>query len=135
METSLSAQALALGLALALGQGLGLLYDLLRPPRRRSGPLVSALLDGLFALAAGAAAFVYAMGAGDGRLGLWELTAVLLGFLFYLHALSPALLPVLELPYRVMGNIIRSCKKNIKKLEKTAKKFFQNVREWIIMKR
>ena len=135
METSLSRQALALLMALGLGLGLGLLYDLLRPPRRRSGRLLAGLLDGFFALAAGTAVFVFAMGAGSGRLGLWELTAALLGFLLYLHALSPLLLPLLELPYRVMEHIIRLCKKVGKKLAISAKKFFPNVREWIIMKR
>ena len=75
------------------------------------------------------------MGAPSGRMGLWELSAALLGFLFYLHALSPALLPVLELPYRMMGNMIRLFKKIEKIFGKSAKKFFQNVREWIIIKR
>ena len=135
METSLSRQALALLLALGMGLGLGLLYDLLRPPRRRGSPLLAALLDGLFGLAAGAAAFVYAMGAGSGRLGLWELTAALLGFLLYQYALSPLLLPMLDLPYRVMEDTMRLWKKTRKNLPDSAKKFFQNVREWIIMRR
>ena len=134
METSLQAQLLALGLALALGVGLGLLYDLLRPPRRHGGGLFGAILDLLFALGAGAAAFLHAMAAPSGRLGLWELCAALLGFLFYLHALSPVLLPVLELPYRVMGNIMRSCKKDGKFLADSVKKYFQNAKDWIIMR-
>lgn len=135
METSLQAQLLGLGLALALGTGLGLLYDLLRPPRRYSGGMLAAALDLLYALAAGTAVFLHAMGAPSGRMGLWELSAALLGFLFYLHALSPALLPVLELPYRMMGNMMRLFKKIEKNFVKSAKKFFQNVREWIIIKR
>lgn len=135
METSLQAQLLGLGLALALGTGLGLLYDLLRPPRRYSGGMLAAALDLLYALAAGTAVFLHAMGAPSGRMGLWELSAALLGFLFYLHALSPALLPVLELPYRMMGNMMRLFKKIEKNFGKSAKKFFQNVREWIIIKR
>lgn len=135
METSLVGQVLALLKASGLGAGLGLLYDLLRPPRRRGGRLLGTALDLLFGLGAGAAVFLFAMGAGSGRLGLWELTAALLGFLFYLHALSPALLPLLELPYRVIKNTIRSCKKNGKKTADSAKKSFPNVREWIIMKR
>lgn len=135
MATSLARQGLSLLLALGLGAGLGLLYDLLRPPRRRSGPVLAAALDLLYGLGAGGAVFAFAMGAGDGRLGLWELTAALLGFLFYLHALSPALFPLLELPFRMMENTIRSCKKIGEKLAVSAKKFFPNVREWIIMKR
>ena len=129
MERSLVGQALALGPALGLGAGLGLLYDLLRPPRRRSGPVFAALLDVLFALAAAAGAFFYAMGAESGRLGLWELTAALLGFLFYLHVLSPAVLPVLELPYRVIENMMRLFKKAVKKWgksEKNSSQIFEN---------
>ena len=90
-----SAQALELLEALLLGVGLGLGYDLLRPPRRRSGRLGGSLLDLLFALLAGGAAFLLAMSTETGRTGLWELTAALLGFLFYLYALSPVVLPLL----------------------------------------
>ena len=135
METSLRAQALSLLPALLLGMGLGLLYDLLRPPRSRLSPLPAALLDLLFALCAGAGAFLNAISGSGGRLGIWELSCSLAGFLLYLYALSPMLLPLLELPFRVMSNIIRSCKNIEKKMGKTAKKFFSILKEWIIMKR
>lgn len=125
MGTSPARQALALLLSLLLGSALGLLYDLLRPPRRESGALLGALLDLLFALAAAAAAFVNAMGAGNGRLGLWELSASLLGFLLYLHLLSPLLLPLLEASFRVMRSIIQLFKKVGKNLPESAKKSFQ----------
>ena len=117
-----SAQALELLEALLLGVGLGLGYDLLRPPRRRSGRLGGSLLDLLFALLAGAAAFLSAMNSSGGRTGLWELSATLLGFLLYLYALSPAVLPLLEGWCRVMFNTM-------------GLKNFPNQKEWIIMKR
>ncbi|MBR3473812.1 MAG: hypothetical protein IKH34_01955 [Oscillospiraceae bacterium] len=135
METSLRAQALSLLPALLLGMGLGLLYDLLRPPRRRVGRLPAALLDLFFALFAGAAAFLNALASSGGRLGLWELTCTLAGFLFYLWALSPLLLPVLELPFRVISDTIRLFKNLEKKMGKTAKKIFSILKEWIIMRR
>lgn len=135
MGTSPSAQALELLSALLMGMGLGLLYDLLRPPRRMTGKVTGTLLDGLFALLAGTAAFLKAMGQAEGRLGVWELAAVLLGFLFYLHVLSPAVLPLLENWYRVIFSTIQLFKKFEKNLRKTAKKIFPNLREWIIMKR
>ena len=134
MSTSLYRQLAALGTALAMGTGLGLLYDLLRPPRRQGGGLLASLLDLLFAFCAGAAVFLRAMAAPEGRLGLWELCAALLGFLFYLYALSPLLLPVLELPFRMMENIMRSCKKDGKFLADSAKKYFQKTKDWIIMR-
>ena len=120
-----SAQAMELLEALLLGVGLGLGYDLLRPPRRRSGGLAAGLLDLLFALLAGGAAFLLAMSTETGRTGLWELTAALLGFLFYLYALSPVVLPLLEGWYRVMFNTMRLFKKIEKNLRKSAKKSFQ----------
>ena len=135
METSLRAQALSLLPALLLGMGLGLLYDLLRPPRRRMGKLPAALLDLFFALAAGAAAFLNALASSGGRLGLWGLTCTLTGFLLYLYALSPLLLPLLELPFRVISDTIRSCKNLGKKMGKTAKKIFSILKERIIMRR
>ena len=120
-----SAQALELLEALLLGVGLGLGYDLLRPPRRRSGRLGGSLLDLLFALLAGAAAFLSAMNSSGGRTGLWELSATLLGFLLYLYALSPAVLPLLEGWCRVMFNTMRLFKKIEKNLWQSAKKTFQ----------
>ena len=120
-----SAQALELLEALLLGVGLGLGYDLLRPPRRRREGLTASLLDLLFALLSGAAAFLFAMSTQKGRTGLWELTATLLGFLLYLHALSPGMLPLLEGCCRVMLNTMRLFKKIEKNLLKSAKKTFQ----------
>ena len=125
MGTDPARQALELLKALLLGTGLGLGYDLLRPARRRSGRGLGAALDGLFALAAGGAVFLQAMGAESGTLGLWQLAAVLLGFLLYLHALSPLLLPLLEKAYRVMRKTIQLFKKIEKNLWKCAKKSFQ----------
>lgn len=120
---------------LGLGMGIGLLYDLLRPPRWSAGTRTAALLDLLFAALALTAAFLTAMGAAEGRLDLWKLAADLLGFLFYLHVLSPVILPLTERSFRVIQNTIRSLKKLVENLGKTAKKYFPNWKDWIIMKR
>lgn len=128
-------ELLPLAASLLLGMGLGLLYDMLRPPRRAAKALGGALLDLAFALFALTAVFLGTMGAAEGRLGLWELTADLLGFLFYLYVLSPVILPLSENAYRVMQNTIRSLKKLLVNLEKTAKKYFPKLKDWIIMRR
>ena len=78
--------AAALVQALLLGLALGLLYDLLRPLRHHAGR-AAPLLDLLFSLLAGAAAFLFAMRAPDGRMGLWELAAALAGFSLWEHLL------------------------------------------------
>ena len=126
---------LPLAFSLLLGMGLGLLYDLLRPPRRAAGSLGGMLLDLAFAAAALAAVFLGALGASRGRLGLWELTADLLGFLFYLHVLSPVILPLAARAYRVIQKTIRLLKKLVENLGKTAKKYFPKLKDWIIMGR
>lgn len=94
METELKRQGLCLLMALLLGAALGLGYDVLRPPRRRGGRFLETALDCLFCAVSGCAVFAYAMGAENGRLGLWELTSVLAGFLLYMATLSG---PVLKL--------------------------------------
>lgn len=135
MALPLRGQALDLLKALCLGLALGLGYDLLRPPRRRCSRPVGMLLDILFALGATAVCFIGAAGAEAGRLGLWELSASLLGFLLYLHALSPLFLPVIAAGDDLLCRIIAWYKKIFEKLLISAKKNFQKVRKCFIVKR
>ena len=65
MALSIRAQGLSLLLALGAGAALGLLYDLLRPLRRRSR---DGLWDLLFCAAAAACCFLLAMREENGRL-------------------------------------------------------------------
>ncbi len=129
------AQLLQLLGALILGLALGAVYDFLRPPRRRLGRLGASLLDLLFALLAGAVSFLYAMGALGGRLGLWELAACTLGFLSYLHLLSPLFYPLFSACFEFLCRIIGSCKKFCVNFQISAKKNFQKVRKCFIVKR
>ena len=85
MEIRVGEQALALALAFGLGLGTGLMYDMLRPLRRRGGKPLAAVTDAVFALASAFCLFLFAMQADNGRLGTWELAAALLGFLLYNH--------------------------------------------------
>ncbi len=78
--------AAALLPALLLGTAIGLLYDLLRPLRRRAGR-AAPVFDALFTLLSGLGAFCYAMASDSGRLGVWELAAMLLGFLAWEYVL------------------------------------------------
>jgi len=90
MGVSIYAQSLSLCLFLALGLGLGLLYDLIRPARYGGLPL---LWDGIFCAAAAGAVFLLSMG--SGRIGIWDIMAILLSFCLYINFLSPFLLPPL----------------------------------------
>ena len=112
-----------------LFRSLGLVYDLLRPPRRAGGTLRTRLLDALFAVTAAVALFFFAMASGDGRLGTWELAAALLGFLLYMHLLSPLLLPPVEKIFRGVGAFLIRLEKLIKKVQNKLKKLFPKIRE------
>ena len=120
-------QALRLLLALLLGLSTGLLYDLLRPLRRAAGMIAAAGLDALFCLLTGAGIFLFAMSAGDGKLGQWELCAALLGFLAWLHLLSPFVLPVFEKIHRFLAAGLALCKKSLKNYIHFIKFFFQKL--------
>ncbi len=128
-------EALALLLASLLGLGAGLLYDLLRPPRRAARPLPAALLDLLYTLGVGAGLFFYAMSAGDGRLGQWELAAALLGFLLYLHLLSSHILPLIEAAARFAAKSLETLGNHAKIFAENQKKFFKNLKDCYIMRR
>ena len=122
-------QAVCLLLAAALGLLLGLCYDALRPPRRKGGALLTVLLDLAFGLLAAWAAFLYAMGVGEGRLGLWALTASFLGFLLYWRLFSPIFSPLWAAAFACICSMIELTKKLFEKLQIFAKKYFQNVRK------
>ena len=129
MELYISRQALALSVALGMGVGFGLFYDLLRPIRRRGGRLRAALLDCLFSLCAAFAAFVYAMAAPSGRLGLWELSMTLLGFILYMYTLSDRVFAFVDLLYSRLCTITGYFCAKLKKFVNSAKFNFHIVRK------
>lgn len=119
-------QAAALGLAVLLGLAAGLLYDLLRPPRRRLHGPAAFLPDALFCLLLGAALFLYAMSLGEGRLGIGALAAAWTGFLAYLRLLSPSLLPLFDKLYQYLDIVRKIRKKTEKNFRKKQKSTFKN---------
>ena len=126
MGLEIRAEALSLLLACALGTALGLLYDLLRPIRRRAW---AGLWDLLFCLCAAAAAFLFAMRAENGVLGTGEILLSLAGLLLYLRLLSPLLLPLWEECVQESGAFARKAQERAKKVPEGVKKLFQNRRE------
>jgi len=123
MALSIRAQALSLLLAFAVGAGLGLLYDLLRPLRRRCG---DTLWDLLFCFAAAALAFLLAMRAGSGVLGTGELALSLLGLLAYFRLPGPVLLPGIEKAAEKIETIPKRLKFPQKKTASIQKNSFKN---------
>jgi len=96
METFPDRQAFLIVLAFAMGGLLGLCYDVIRPLRRRCGTLGKAFTDFIFSMSAASSLFTFSMGAGNGRLGLWELASALGGFLCYLYTMSDAVFAFLN---------------------------------------
>ena len=124
MRVQVSAQLLLFGQSILLGLGLALLYDLLRPLRRR-GRRLTALLDGAFCLAAGLALLLFALRRGAGELRLYCLLGAIGGAALQFTCFSPLLAPVWDfwaqtaeaavglalLPVRLLG-------RGLKKVEK-----------------
>ena len=132
MELDIRIQAIRLLLGFCLGMAGGVLYDLLRPPRWSMGR-AAFLSDLIYCLIMSSTAFLFAMAAPNGRLGLWELAAVLLGFLTYLFLLSPLCLPFFSRTYRLFSKPYQITKENLKKGAKNAKKIFQKIKGCYIM--
>ena len=121
-------------LSFALGALWGLFYDLIRPFRRRCGRVGRGATDALFCLLAAASLFAFAMGAGNGRLGQWELCFALAGFLSWLYTLSDTLGAFFD---REVGKLILKSKKirdGIEKTEKSVKKTFKKLWKCTIIK-
>lgn len=135
MEIHITQQAAALALAFVMGLDIGLLYDLLRPLRRLGGKPLAAATDAVFALASAFGLFLFAMKADNGRIGTWELASALLGFLLYMHALSPGVLPVLEKIFQIIGNCLESARKYLKKIQNHLKRLFPKIGECFKIKK
>ncbi len=134
METFIRRQAFSIILAFALGAFLGLGYDFIRPFRRRCGSFGKALTDTLFCLASAASLFVFSMSAGNGRLGLWELTFALLGFLNYLYTVSDKVFTFFNRELECLLSKSGKIRELIEKAENSAKKSFKKIRNCYIIK-
>ena len=125
MEIEIGEQAAVLLLSLLMGLLMGIAYDMLRPLRRHLNRLGAVLCDLVFSITVFALVFSFAMGAGSGRVGQWELFGMLLGFLLYIYLLSPVFMPVFALWAELAAKLEIVIKKagNLKKL------YFQNERK------
>ena len=121
MEIELTKQALALGAAFVLGLLLGLVYDILRPLRRRASKAAAACIDVFYGLSAGWGVFLYAMAAPGGRLGIWELSLTLLGFLVYTWTLSDMVYRLTDGVYSLIMRLVLSIEKILKKFRNVTK--------------
>mgnify|MGYP002745033364 FL=1 len=78
------AQLGQVALALGLGAALGLLFDVLRVPRRHARrAFLRAVLDAVFCLAVGLTVFAFGMAAGSGQVRLFMFLAIAAGWTGY----------------------------------------------------
>ena len=78
------AQLGQVALALGLGAALGLLFDVLRVPRRHvRRAFLRAVLDAVFCLAVGLTVFAFGMAAGSGQVRLFMFLAIAAGWTGY----------------------------------------------------
>ncbi len=125
MGTDIKLQCLGLLTAFLLGVAGGVLYDVLRPLRYKTGDKIGILIDVAFSAAVGYMLFLYAMASSSARLGFWELSASFLGFIAYIYSLSKLFFPLLERIYHFAGLLIEKNKNFIKKIRLYRKNLFK----------
>ncbi len=135
MNTFVKDQAFLLAMAFALGAVIGICYDILRPLRYRCAAFIKVGTDFVFALLSAVLLFLFAMSAGNGRLGLWELAAALAGFLAYLYTLSDVFFAAFDRVFSLLSRGGRALGKHISDIANLVKKIFKKFSECYIIKK
>lgn len=116
-----------LALALGLGAALGLLFDVLRVPRRHMHrAFLRTVLDGVFCLLVGLVVFAFGMAAGTGQVRLFMFLAIAAGWTGYFVWLSGYVFPLLE-------KFSRLCAQKTRKVTAPGQKIAKKV--WIFYKK
>ena len=127
MEQPVLSQALIFLEALLHGTALGLFYDLLRIPRRLLGR-GSGWFDLLFGLGLTWGTLYFLLGPGGGKLPLYAVAGMALGFWVWNGTLGRLIRPVLEAVFCLIGRIFRCLLSPVTKffnfLRQLAKKYF-----------
>lgn len=106
MELPLRLQAAQFAAALLFGLLCGVVYDLLRAPRRRI-PALTVPADLLYALFLLLGLLALALYVGGGRLRLFFYPAIALGAALYFRVLSPFVLRALNAALGAVGRVLR----------------------------
>ena len=127
MGVNINGELIWLLIAIVLGICAGLLYDFIRPLRNHWGKAAGIALDISFVFVSGVSLFIFAMASEDCRLGLWQLSASLLGFLGYLYALSRLVSPILNSAYQHLTEFNKQFQILLKKFRISAKNLFKKM--------
>lgn len=132
MEIDVSQQLFQLGASWLSGFTVGGIYDIFRVLRRKLK--ASALLDGLFSIAALCTLFTLGMDAGGGSLHIFMLAFFALGFASYMLLLSDIVLKVLNKTAELIAAVLAPTVNTLKIIARIIKKHFSNANIWYIMK-
>lgn len=132
MEIDVSQQLFQLGASWLSGFTVGGIYDVFRVLRRKLK--ASALLDGLFSIAALCTLFTLGMDAGGGSLHIFMLAFFALGFASYMLLLSDIVLKVLNKTAELIAAVLAPTVNTLKIIARIIKKYFSNANIWFRMK-
>ena len=116
MGVNISQQLMLFLRSVLLGGVLGLLYDLLRPFRRRGGVVWGGILDALYGITAVSGLFLFVM-AGDGELRIFILMGVVGGAVLFFCLLSGSFTDAGELAKKIFGDLPEKFQKTLFFLE------------------
>ena len=106
MGNQISQQLTTFGQSILLGVAAAVLYDLLRPFRLRL-PRFTALRDGAYCLAVGAAAFLFLLRRGEGELRAFIVLGAIGGAVVFFCTFSPILRPVWSFWADTLAELVR----------------------------
>lgn len=124
MELPVLFQAEQFAQAVLLGGLLGLVYDLLRAPRKLL-PKLAGILDALFLLALLLSLLFFALYAGQGQFRLFFFPGILLGAAGYFLVLSPVILRALTGLLRCFGQFLHTILQPVRFCAKKIFSFFE----------
>lgn len=135
MEIEIREQLSALVLSLLMGAGMALVYDMIRPFRYRLSRFSAALSDVFFCLVVFFLAFCFGMKAGNGRLGIWELCGMALGFTGYVYFISDSFFRIFDMWLTLFEQWADTLIKLIKKAIFYIKLYFKKLIKCFIIKK
>lgn len=106
MRNQVSQQLILFGQSILLGLSAGLLYDLLRPFRRRM-PRLTGTLDALYCVSVGSAAFLFLLRRSAGQFRGFVVLGVLGGAVLFFCAFSALLRPVWDFWADTLADLAR----------------------------
>ena len=134
MGNQISQQMLVFGQSILLGAAAGVLYDLLRPFRVRR-PRFTGLLDTIYCLSVGTAAFLFLLRRGQGELRGFMVLGAAGGAVVFFCTLSQPLRPVWNFWADTLGELVRLLSVPLRWMKKICTKFARHTKNLFYFER